>query len=90
MKKTDLLIGIMIGIVSAVIGTYIFIEGFTGYSFFVGIREMKLQGHLGKVITLGAILNLIIFFVLLQINKEMMARGVVLATIILTVVTLFT
>ena len=89
MKKSDLLIGIIIGIFSAMIGSYIFFEGFTGYKFLNGIIAMKAEGNLGKVITLGAILNLVIFFILLQINKEMMARGVVLATIILTVITLF-
>ena len=89
MKKSDLLIGILIGIISALIGSYIFIEGFTGYHFLDGIKAMKFQGNLGKVITLGAVLNLVIFFVLLKLNKEMMSRGVVLATIILTIITLF-
>lgn len=89
MKKSDLLIGLLIGFISALIGSYIFIVNFTGYEFLAGIKAMKFQGNLGKVITLGAVLNLVIFFILLKLNREMMARGVVLATIILTVVTLF-
>lgn len=89
MKKSDLLIGAIIGIASTFIGSYIFIEVFTAYHFLNGIEVMKAQGLLGKVITLGAILNIIIFFSLLKLNREMMARGVILATIILTIITLF-
>jgi hypothetical protein len=43
---------------------------------------------LGKIITLGAIVNLVLFFILLKFNKELMARGVVLGMILLTVITL--
>lgn len=89
MNKIDLLYGFLIGIVASVIGSYIFIEAFTEYTFLDGIQVMKAKGNLGKIITLGAILNLVIFFGLLKINKELMARGVILAMIILTIITLF-
>lgn len=89
MKKIDLLIGVFIGIAASVIGSFIFIEAFTNYGFMEGIGTIRAQGNLGKVITLGAILNLIVFFILLKFDKELMARGVVLGTIILTIITLF-
>ncbi|MET0760514.1 MAG: hypothetical protein ABWZ56_08845 [Flavobacterium sp.] len=89
MNKIDLLYGFLIGIVASFIGSYIFIEAFTEYTFLDGIQVMKAKGNLGKIITLGAILNLVIFFGLLKINKELMARGVILAMIILTIITLF-
>jgi len=89
MKKIDFLVGIIIGIVATVVGSFIFIKAFTGYEFMNGLRTMHEQGVLGKVVTLGAILNVVLFFVLLKFNKEMMARGIILATIIMTVVTLF-
>ena len=89
MKKSDLLVGMLLGIIAAIFGSFIFITLFTDYSFMAGVTVMKNAGHLGKVITLGAILNLIIFFVLLHYKKELMARGVVLATILLTIITLF-
>jgi hypothetical protein len=54
-----------------------------------GIQVMKSEGKLGKLITLGSILDLIAFAVLLRLNKELMARGVVLAVIVITVFTLF-
>ena len=89
MKKTDLLIGALIGFVATFLGPYIFFTFCTEYSFLEGVKGMKSQGFLGKVITLGAILNLVAFFILLKLNKELMARGVVLATIILAIITMF-
>ncbi len=89
MKKTDLLIGLFIGIVSALLGASLFLAFFTNYNLFRDFEAIRAEQILGKVITLGAILNIIIFFILLKKNKELMARGVVLATIVLAIVTLF-
>lgn len=88
MRKIDLFYGFLIGIVTSLIGMYLFVELFTTYEFETAIYTVKAEGKLGKLITLGAILNLIIFFLLLKLNKELMARGVVLATILLTVITI--
>lgn len=89
MKKTDLILGTFMAIVAAILGSFIFIEVFTKYSFLEGLEMMKSKGELGKIITLGSILNIIVFFILLKLDKELMARGVVLGTILLTIVTLF-
>lgn len=88
MKKTDLLIGALIGLLTTFIGVFIYLKLTTDLGFIEAIQTMKSQGLLGKLITLGAILNIIAFFVLLKLNKELMARGVVMATILLTVFTL--
>ena len=88
MKKTDLLAGLFMGIIASVIGSYIFIEVFTEYNFIEGIKILRFQGKLGKIISLGSILNIIVFFLLLKFNKELMARGVILGTILLTIITL--
>ena len=88
MNKIDLLYGFFIGIAASLIGTFLFIEFFTDYNFIDGLQIMRTKGNLGKLITLGAILNIIAFFLLLHYKKELMARGVVLATIVLTVITL--
>lgn len=87
MKIVDLLIGFLIGIAAASLGIYLFIELFTDYSVTEGLGFLKEQGMIGKVITLGSILNLIAFFILLQLKKEMMARGVILATFALAILT---
>lgn len=89
MKKIDLFIGMIIGFISTIIGVYLFLEFKTEYGFTEGIQGIKQQGFLGKLIAMGAVLNLGVFFLLLKLNKELMARGVILATILLTVITLF-
>ena len=89
MNKTDLLIGFAIGIIASIIGSYLFITFFTAYDFMAGIESMKSEGKLGKLITLGSILDLVAFGILLKMNKDLMARGVVLAVIIIAIVTLF-
>jgi ABC-type transport system involved in cytochrome c biogenesis permease subunit len=85
----DMLIGVCISILATTIGSFVFIEMYTEYHFIDGIQALKSQGLLGKIITLGAILNLISFFILLKLNKEAMARGIVFGTILLTIITLF-
>ncbi len=89
MRKTDLFVGCLIGITATALGSCLFIWAFTDYEPISGIQILKNEGKLGKLITLGAIMNLIIFFALLQRKKDLMARGVILATIILTIITLF-
>jgi hypothetical protein len=89
MNKTALLKGFLLGIMASALGAFIFITLFSPYNFITGIQIMKSQGSLGKLITLGSILDLLVFAVLLKLNKDGIARGVVLAVIILTVLTLF-
>lgn len=88
MRKIDLFYGFLIGVLASFVGVFLFIELFTEYEFQTAISTIKAEGKLGKLITLGAILNILVFFLLLKLNKELMARGVVLATILLTFVTL--
>lgn len=89
MKKIDLLYGTLLGIITAFIGVFIFLTFFSKLGFTEGISGMRNEGIFGKVITLSAILNIIVFFILLKFNKELMARGVVLSIILLAILTLF-
>jgi hypothetical protein len=89
MNKADLLIGFAIGILASAIGSYLFVSIFTDFDFITGIESMKSEGKLGKLITIGSILDLVIFGILLKMNKEIMARGVVLAVIVIAIFTLF-
>ncbi|WP_298221277.1 hypothetical protein [Flavobacterium sp.] len=88
MQYRDLILGVLMAIAASAIGSFIFIEFVAGLDFMNGFLFYKSHGLLGKIITLGAALNLIIFFILLKYNKDLMARGVILGTIILTAITL--
>ncbi len=88
MNKTAILLGFIIGILTSVLGIYIFIHFFTNFDFIAGIQSMKSEGKLGKLITIGSILDLVVFAILLKLNKDLMARGLVLAVIVIAIITL--
>lgn len=84
MHKIHLFIGLVIGLVVGWLGMLLFLEAFTNYNLIEGWKVMKNEGQTGKLMAIGAVPNLIVFFGLLKFDLEMMARGVVLATIIIT------
>ena len=90
MKKKDLFIGLLLGILIGLLGTAVVIVIMTkgNQTITNGFLYMRSVGSLGKVITLGSIPNLLLFFFLLKKNKDLMARGIILALFILTIVTL--
>lgn len=88
MKKIELLYGMLLGLLTAFLGVYLFIILLTDYDFIEGLSRLKKQGQLGKVIAIGSVLNLVIFFLLLKLKKELVARGIVLAVLIVTILTL--
>ncbi len=89
MKKIELFYGLIIGLIASLISIYLFIFIFTPYSFLGGLQLLKFEGKLGKIISLGTILNIGMFFGLLKYKKETMAKGIILAIILLTIITLF-
>lgn len=89
MNKIDLLYGFISGIVLTFIGVFTFISVFTDYSFWYGIQIMQANSSLGKLIAVGAVLNIMLFFFFLKIHKDLMARGVILATMTLAIITIF-
>ncbi|WP_026728471.1 hypothetical protein [Flavobacterium denitrificans] len=89
MNKLDMLIGFFLGIIASLIGSFLFIKLFTSFDLSNGLETIKQYGYLGKVVTLGTVLDLLLFLFLLKRNKELMARGVVFAVIVLAITTLF-
>jgi hypothetical protein len=83
----DLLVGFIIGIFTSLLGSYLFITFFTQFDFLTEFKTIKESGYLGKIITIGTMLDLAVFAILLQRNNEFMARGVILAVIVLAIST---
>lgn len=88
MDKKELIIGFFVGIFTSLLGSYLFITFFTKLDISTGIQTLRQTGYLGKVITIGTVLDLAVFLLLLKRNKEMMARGVILAVIVLAISTI--
>ena len=95
MDKKSIITGIIIGLVSNTIGLLI-----------VGLLTAKMAGRsenvlqvfeaavlenfIGKLISLGAILNLICFFYFIRKQKDSHAAGILIATILIAVGTFIT
>ncbi|NRS89000.1 hypothetical protein HNQ02_001920 [Flavobacterium sp. 7E] len=87
MNKLAVFYGLLLGFAGTLLGSYIFVTLFTEYTFYTGVQIIKMQGSLGKLITLGSIPNLIIFAILLKMNKDIIARGIILSLLIMTLIT---
>ncbi len=83
---TQVLIGILAGIVANCIGIYLYLF------FFVSLEEgitntlqwAIINDVIGKIIALGALMNLLVFFVFIRKGQLYKARGVMIATLFAT------
>jgi hypothetical protein len=80
--KKELFIGIIVGLLANLAGSYLYIYFFSKFSLETTLQVALEEDLLGSIIALGAILNLLVFFVFLKKGQLYRARGVVLATVI--------
>lgn len=88
MIKKDVIIGLFVGLIANAIGLFLAatILG-NGDDFFTVIKVASAEGFLGKLISLGAILNLVAFFIFIKKKQDYRARGVLLITVFVAVLT---
>ena len=88
MNKKDVIIGILVGLIANAIGLY-FAAMFLGKGddAFTVIKAANTEGFLGKLMSLGAILNLVAFFIFIKRKQDQRAKGVLLATILIAIFT---
>lgn len=87
MIKKEIGIGFLVGVIANMFGIIISIFIFSalsknGLTFEETINGAIKNDSIGSIIALGAILNLIAFFLFLKQNRNYRARGVLLATFI--------
>lgn len=87
MIKKEVLIGFLVGLLANLIGTYLYTRIVSDEGFFQTLELAKENDFLGKIISIGAILNLIAFFIFIKRKEDYRARGVLLATVIIAVST---
>lgn len=88
MIKKEIFIGIFVGLIANAIGLYIAANLLgQGDDFAKVIEAAAKEGFLGKLISLGAVLNLIAFFVFIKKKQDYRARGVLLITVFIAVFT---
>ncbi len=86
MLNKNTIIGFLVGILSTFIGSAIYIMVFSDYNFIESLEQITTYGSLSKLINLGALLNIVVFYVFLYKKQDDRAKGVLLATLALAIV----
>ena len=86
MIRKDVIIGFVIGIIANIVGIALYILLFSKEGFEGTLRSAVNFSFIGKLVSLGAILNLIVFFILIRKNEDHKARGVLLATLMAAII----
>lgn len=87
--KKELITGFIVGIIANTIGTLAYILLFSDYGITETFEVAIKQGHVGSILALGAILNLVAFFAFLRLRRDQRAKGVLIATILTALVILY-
>jgi hypothetical protein len=89
MQKISILIGFILGFLVTLLGTFLFVKIFTSYDYFYAVSVMKSGSNLSKLLSIGAILNILLVFFLFYKDKDEIAKGVVFSVILLFILTFF-
>lgn len=86
--KKEIIIGCIIGILANTLGVFLYILIFSDKSIEATLKQAMAEGFLGKIISLGAVLNLMAFFIFLKKKQDYRARGVLLSTMFIAIYTM--
>lgn len=93
MRNRNLFIGIISGIIANFLGFLVARLMLTGESSVINLTNVINQsyddGLLNKLISLGALLNLLIFFFFIKTNQDTKAAGVLISTIMIALLTIY-
>ena len=93
LNKKEVLFGLFSGLLANFLGMIISIivlfQETNSSNIFKIINDSFLDNSISKLISLGAILNLIMFFIFLKYDFEERAKGVLLATFMIAILTIY-
>ena len=90
LNKKEVLFGLLSGFLANLLGLIIsIIVLFQNIDFLKIISDSISENLITKLISLGASVNLIVFFIYLKYDYEERARGVLLATLIIAILTIY-
>jgi predicted neutral ceramidase superfamily lipid hydrolase len=91
--KKGIFFGFFIGVISNIIGVFlcviILFKEYQLSNILDIINNSIDNNNITKLISLGAIINLISFFILLKFNFNEKARGVLVATFVIAILTIY-
>lgn len=86
--RKETTIGFIVGIIANTFGVLLYILIFSDMSITVTYQAAVAEGHIGSLLALGAILNLVAFFGFLRLRRDYRAKGVLLATVLTAIIIL--
>lgn len=89
LKYREMGIGFAVGVIANTLGVLLYILLFSDMGIAETYQAAVEQGHVGSLLALGAVLNLVAFFGFLKIRRDERARGVLMATVITALVILY-
>ena len=88
-RRKEIIIGFLVGIIANTVGTLLYIIIFSDLGISETYTAAVEQGHVGSLLALGAILNLVAFFGFLHLKRDLRARGVMIATLLTALIILY-
>jgi len=88
-RKKEIILGFLVGIIANTFGTLLYILLFSKMGIAETYHAAVEQGHIGSLLALGAILNLVAFFGFLRLKRDFRARGVMIATLLTALLILY-
>lgn len=88
-RQKEIAIGFIVGIIANTIGVLLYIFLFSDLGIIEAYRAAVAQDHVGSLLALGAILNLLAFFGFLKLRRDYRARGVLMATVLTALIILY-
>ena len=86
--KKEVILGVLISILATLSGLFVYLEFVSDDTFSETIKKVIKGGVLGPVLALAAIPNLFVFWIFLKKDQDYRARGVLITTITVALVTL--
>lgn len=84
----DIVIGVLVSLFATIAGCYLYIEYFSKFSFAETLQMISDGDLYGKILSIAAIPNLFVFFVYIKKKQDNRAKGVLMMTIFIALVTL--
>lgn len=86
--KKEIVIGVLVSILATAAGLFLYLEYISQGTIAETMKMVREGGVLGSVLALAAIPNLFVFWVFLKKRQDYRARGVLMTTIIIALLTL--
>lgn len=87
--KKNVIIGFILSLLTTLAGSYLYMEFIMKEGFEASWQWMIETGNQGTILSLGAIANLLLFFVFIKRKEDSKARGVLIGVILIALLVMY-